>query len=108
MGLLDRKALGTRLSAARKENGYTSERLALECNISAVYVRQIESGKYQPSISTLIKFSNVLHRSLDYFVQDSVEWNELTILSGIAEKCKRLTPEQLQMVERIIDAILNV
>lgn len=107
MGLLDRKALGIRLSTARKENGYTSEHLAVECNISAVYVRQIESGKYQPSISTLIKFSNVLHRSLDYFVQDSVEWNELTVLSGIAEKCKRLTPEQLQMVERIIGAIIN-
>jgi transcriptional regulator with XRE-family HTH domain len=107
VGLLDRKALGIRLSAARKESGYTSERLASECNISAVYVRQIESGKYQPSISTLIKFGKVLHRSLDYFVQDSVEWNERTVLSGISEKCKHLTPEQLKMVERIIDAILD-
>ena len=102
---MDRKALGMRLAAVRKESDYTSERLAQACDISAVYIRQIEAGKYQPSISTLIKFGNVLHRSLDYFVQDSIEWNELNTLTGIAEKCKHLNPEQIKMVERMIDAM---
>lgn len=102
---MDRKALGMRLAAARKESNYTSERLAQACEVSAVYIRQIEAGKYQPSISTLIKLSNVLHRSLDYFVQDSMEWNELNTLTGIAAKCKHLTPEQIRMVHRMIDAM---
>lgn len=102
---MDRKALGMRLADARKESGYTSERLALECDVSAVYIRQIESGRYQPSITTLMKLGNVLHRSLDYFVQDSTEWNELSTLTGIAEKCQMLTPEQIKTVERMIDAI---
>ena len=102
---MDRKALGVRLAAARKEAGYTSERLAQECDVGAVYIRQIEAGKYQPSISTLIKLGNTLHRSLDYFVQDSVEWNEMNTLTGIAEKCKHLTPEQIKTVLRMIDAM---
>lgn len=102
---MDRKALGIRLAAARKESGYTSERLAQECDVGAVYIRQIEAGKYQPSISTLIKLGNTLHRSLDYFVQDSVEWNELNSLTGIAEKCRNLAPEQIKMVERMIEAM---
>ena len=104
---MDRKALGTRLAVARKASGYTSERLAQECGVSAVYIRQIESGKYQPSISTLIKIGNILHRSLDYFVQDSMEWNELNTLSAIADRCRDLEPEQIKMVERIIDAICS-
>ncbi len=105
---MDRKALGMRLAAARKESDYTSERLAQECDVSAVYIRQIESGKYQPSISTLIKFANVLHRSLDYFVQDSMEWNELNTLTGIAQRCKNLSPEQIKMVQRMIDAVYEL
>ncbi|MDD3062764.1 MAG: helix-turn-helix transcriptional regulator [Massilibacteroides sp.] len=102
---IDRKALGKRLAAARKKEGYTSDSLAQVCDISAIYIRQIETGKYQPSISTLVKFGNVLHRSLDYFVQDSMEWNELNTLTGIAEKCKHLNPERIKMVQRMIDAM---
>lgn len=102
---MDRKTLGQRLSATRKEAGYTSDRLALESDVGAGYIRQIESGRYQPSITTPIKLGNVLHRSLDYFVRDSMEWNEISTLTGIAEKCKSLTPEQVKRVERMIDAI---
>ncbi|HBR08041.1 MAG TPA: XRE family transcriptional regulator [Clostridiales bacterium] len=102
---MDRKALGKRLSAARKEAGYTTDRLAQECDVGAVYIRQIEAGRYQPSMNTLIKLGDTLHRSLDYFVQDSVEWNELNTLTGIAEKCRNLTPDQLKMVERMIEAM---
>ncbi len=104
---MDRRALGMRLAIARKESGFTSERLAQECDVSAVYIRQIESGRHQPSITTLIKLGNVLHRSLDYFVQDSMEWNELNTLTEIAEKCKNLTPEQLKRVHRMIDAMFG-
>lgn len=104
---MDRKALGLRLAIARKESGYTSERLAQECDVSAVYIRQIESGKYQPSITTLVKLGNALHRSLDYFVQDSMEWNELNTLTGIAERCKTLTPEQIKTIQRMIDAMFG-
>ncbi|MEL7624216.1 MAG: helix-turn-helix transcriptional regulator [Clostridiales bacterium] len=104
---MDRKALGLRLAIARKESGYTSERLAQECDVSAVYIRQIESGKHQPSITTLVKLGNALHRSLDYFVQDSMEWNELNTLTGIAERCKTLTPEQIKTIQRMIDAMFG-
>lgn len=102
---MDKKALGVRLAAARKDAGYTSERLAADSDVSAVYIRQIESGRYQPSITTLIKLGNVLHRSLDYFVQDSMEWNEVSTLTGIAEKCRAFTPEQMKTVERMIEAM---
>lgn len=73
---MDKKALGQRLSTARKAAGFTSDRLSQESDVGAGYIRQIESGRYQPSIATLIKISNTLHRSLDYFLQDSMEWNE--------------------------------
>ena len=105
MKKIDRAALGKRVASARKDSGLTSEQLADQSGVSAVYVRQIESGRYQPSISTLVALSNALHKSLDYLLQDSTEWNELKSLRGIAERCQRLTPEQTETVRRMIESM---
>ena len=100
---IDRAALGRRVAEARKQAGLTSEQLADQSGVSAVYIRQIESGRYQPSIATLIALSSALHKSLDFLVQDSqTGWNELKNLRGIAGLCQRLTPEQTETVRRMI------
>lgn len=39
---MDKKLLGKRINIARKERGWTSERLSEACNINATYLRQIE------------------------------------------------------------------
>ena len=41
---MDKKLLGKRINTARKEKGWTGERLSEECSITATYLRQIESG----------------------------------------------------------------
>lgn len=105
MKKIDRIALGKRVAEARKEAGLTSEQLADQSGVSAVYIRQIESGRYQPSISTLIALSNALHKSLDFLLQESTDWNELKSLRGIAELCIRLTPEQTETVRRMIESM---
>ena len=40
---MDKKLLGKRINTARKERGWTSERLSEACNINATYLRQIEA-----------------------------------------------------------------
>lgn len=40
---MDKKLLGKRINTARKEQGWTSERLSEACNINATYLRQIEA-----------------------------------------------------------------
>ena len=37
---MDKKLLGKRINIARKERGWTSERLSEACNINATYLRQ--------------------------------------------------------------------
>ena len=105
MKKIDRAALGKRVASARKDSGLTSEQLADRSGVSAVYIRQIESGRYQPSVSTLVALSNALHKSLDFLLQDSTEWNELKSLRGIAELCLRLSPEQTETVRRMIESM---
>ena len=40
---MDKKLLGKRINTARKERGWTSERLSEACNINATYLQQIEA-----------------------------------------------------------------
>ena len=47
---MDKKLLGKRINTARKERGWTSERLSEACNINATYLRQIEAGTKVPSL----------------------------------------------------------
>lgn len=44
----------------RKALGFTQERLALECEISASYLRLIEHGQANPTIGELMKIAEVL------------------------------------------------
>lgn len=45
--------IGDSIVAARKEKGFTQERLALEVNVSPTYLRRIEKGTANPPIKEL-------------------------------------------------------
>ena len=51
---MDKKLLGRRINAARKDRGWTSEHLSEICNINATYLRQIESGAKTPSLQMFV------------------------------------------------------
>lgn len=51
---------GRVLRQIRKEKNISQERLALEAELDRSYVSKLETGVYQPSISTLIAISEVL------------------------------------------------
>ena len=53
---MDKKLLGKRINTARKERGWTSERLSEACNIHATYLRQIEAEN-EGSQSASVRFA---------------------------------------------------
>lgn len=63
---MDKKLLGRRINAARKERGWTSERLSEICNINATYLRQIESGAKTPSLQVFVALCEALKVSPTY------------------------------------------
>ena len=64
------KAMGRRIKAARKKAAMTQARLAEEVGISEVHVSNLESGRGNPSLATLVDIANVL--STDELLCDSV------------------------------------
>ena len=63
---------GCRLRRARRERGFTQERLAEELNISTDHLGKLELGRRGVSIDLLIDMSNILNVSLDYLIKGTV------------------------------------
>jgi transcriptional regulator with XRE-family HTH domain len=51
---------GDVLKQARKEKGISQEQLAFDSNLDRSYISKLETGVYQPSISTIFAVSGVL------------------------------------------------
>ena len=70
---MDKKLLGRRINAARKDRGWTSEHLSEICNINATYLRQIESGAKTPSLQMFVSLCEALKVSPTYLLADSLQ-----------------------------------
>ena len=69
---MDKKLLGKRINMARKERGWTGERLAEACSINATYLRQIETGTKVPSLPVFVSLCAALKVSPTYLLNISV------------------------------------
>ncbi len=63
--IMDKKALGTAVKAARTENKITQEKLAEMIGIAPSHVKQIEAGNRNPSVEVLYKLAHTLNFSID-------------------------------------------
>jgi transcriptional regulator with XRE-family HTH domain len=55
------KAFGSILRQLRTEKNFSQERLALDSGLDRTFISLLERGLRQPSLSTLLQLSNVLH-----------------------------------------------
>lgn len=86
--------LGSRLKAAREEQGLTQVELAKSAGVSPGLIGQIEHGKVQPSLQTLEKIAQVLGYSPCYFIMED---------SGVDEIVRAMSPElrEILMNEKV-------
>ena len=103
---MDKKLLGRRINAARKEHGWTSERLSEICNINATYLRQIESGAKTPSLQMFVSLCEALKVSPTYLLADSLPGAESRDLDALLTLCRKATPKQLNMITAMIRSAL--
>ena len=69
------KSFGRRINKIRKEQGITSEALAVICGVNPVFIRQIEGGTRTPSLPVFVRICNALEMSPEYFLQDELKEN---------------------------------
>lgn len=62
--------IGRNIVSFRKQKGFTQEWLALEANMAVSYLRSIEHGKANPTISALERLAAILDIPLHFLLDD--------------------------------------
>lgn len=104
---MDKKVLGKRINAARKDCGLTGEKLAEACNINATYLRQIESGIKIPSMPMFATLCRKLKVSPSYLLPDIVPENGEENTDELFSLWKKASPKQLKVMTAMIRAAMD-
>ena len=104
---MDKKLLGKRINTARKERGWTSERLAEACSINATYLRQIEAGTKIPSLPVFVSLCEALNVSPTYLLIEVLPQQGTQDMDALLELLQNATPKQLNMMVSMIRSALE-
>ena len=88
-----------RIRKAREDAGYTREKFAELLDVSVSYLAEVERGRSNVSVKTLIKICNVLGLSADYVLFGENREADALLL----EKLHRLDVKYLPLVTDIVN-----
>ena len=94
------KEMGQRIMERRKKLGLTQETLAEMSELTTQFVSYAESGKRGMRPENLMKVAAALGVSTDYLLTGDIIDKDKLLLS---DKLDKLTPQQVRIVENIID-----
>ncbi len=97
--------VGRRIAERRKQLGMTQEMLAERGDMTPQFVSYAEAGKRAMRPENLLKLALSLGVSADYLLTGDIIDKDLLLLS---EKLRQLTPEQVRIVECIIDECVRL
>lgn len=66
---LDKKGIGGRLQVERERAGHTQESLADAMGITWKYISKVETGASSPSLSYIMKFSDIIGSDITYLLR---------------------------------------
>lgn len=96
--------IGERIRYSRETSELTQEKLAEMIDVSIQYISDLERVVVGTSIPTMIKLCETLKVSSDYILLGRIEKNDL---SDIIERLRFLSPNELQIVEKGINVLLE-
>ena len=97
--------IGKRITDRRKSLGWTQEELADRGDLTPQFVSYAESGKRAMRPENLLKLSSTLGVSADFLLSGDLIDKDMLLMS---DKLRRLTPEQRNIIEKIIDECLEL
>ena len=92
--------MGKRIMDRRKKFGLTQEALAEKSELTTQFVSYAESGKRGMPPENLMKIAAALGVITDYLLTGDIIDKDKLLLS---EKLDKLTPQQVRIVENVID-----
>jgi len=104
---MDKKLLGRQINRARKDRGFTSEKLSEACNINATYLRQIESGAKAPSLPVFVSLCRELKGSPSYLLVEVLPDSECGDMDVLLELWQTAMPTQIKIISSMVKSALQ-
>ena len=103
------KRFGTKLKAMRDTRGWAQSKTAERLGVAPQTISNLEQGKSEPSLETLIAITKVFGVTLDELVADTNETQERTeALAAISTLLGRLDTQTLIVARDQIKALIRI
>ena len=96
--------LHTRIRKAREDCGYTREQFAELVDVSVSYMAEVERGKTNVSVKTLIKICDVLGLSADYILFGDERGADTILL----DKIRKIDDKYIPLLNKMINELLKM
>ena len=104
--VIDKYLIAKKIKIARKNAGYTQEKLAEKIGITSKQLSRIEMANYMPSMITFLNIVKILKISLAEFgILDDLPPD--TLRAGVLKRIYNCTDKELQLCLNIIDMTIN-
>jgi len=105
----EKQLLGRRIKRLRSQLGLTQDALAERVQISPKYLSNIERGRENPTLDTLLRLARSLKvEPWEVFVLDSEALDRQALRSQVARLLEQTNnEEQLRLVVRLMQAVLH-
>jgi len=102
--MMNKKALGSAIKAARTENKITQEQLAEMIGVAPSHIKQMEAGNRNPSVEVLYKLARTLNFSVDDVFFPSRK-DDQELLYKIERSLQNCNVHELRVVYSTISAL---
>jgi transcriptional regulator with XRE-family HTH domain len=103
--LMQKRPLNWLIWAWRKDRGHTQEVLGAKIGKTQGFISQLETGESQPSPETLDQLADALEIALwELMTRDPTDPSPMW---SILDKLKKATPNQLEQLDRVTDALIR-
>lgn len=99
--------VGASIKGFRDERGLSQDQLAVKSGVSRTFIANLELGKKNVTINTLVKITDALEVSLSDFFKvlqlDSTEdWKDTSLLNSMVRKILSMDCKQQKDISKII------
>ena len=99
--------IGTRIAARRKELRLTQEAVTNMTDISTNQLSNLENSRSVPTVETILKLSEALKVTPDYFLLGIMKSLDDVPVADIAQKALLCTDKQKRLVSEFISLLIK-
>lgn len=105
--IIDYTLIGSRIKKRRIALNKTQEEMANDLSFSNFYISKIENGKSNPTLETLALIANYLELDLAYLIAGTSTLEDKYYKDQLNELASKASNKQLDLIIRLIKAVLD-